>query len=349
MKIAIIGDNFMRAQAFEKAIRQRIPSYNDVSMDIKAIELTFPDEPVTQFLDSPEFSEVKEFQGNPKDIVSFIGDSEALITHTAVLTKSMLDKLPNLRFVGVSRGGPVNVDHIALANRGIRLVNTPGRNASAVAEFTVGVLIAESRNIAKGHTALMHGTWRGQLYRADIQRLELSRMTVGLIGYSHIGKRVADLLSAFGCKLLFCDPYVDLTAEDRKKRIEKVELEELLNRSDAVSLHLRATPETNNMINSERLNQMKTGALLINTARGSLVDEEALAKALASGKLSGAALDTFQNEPLSKESKLLQLDNVLLTPHIAGASITTVEIAAEMLAEELECYRNDQPPINAFG
>ena len=142
------------------------------------------------------------------------GDAEMLVTHLAPLSAGIMDRLPNLKFVAVSRGGPVNIDMKAARERGITVVNTPGRNASAVAEFTIGAILAETRNITRGHDALRRGEWRGDLYRADLTGEELSEMTVGLIGYGEVGRRVVKLLKAFGCRILVSDPYVQLSADD---------------------------------------------------------------------------------------------------------------------------------------
>jgi len=342
LKVAVVGDNFMQSSAFEDALNKKIPT----GLDINSFDLPFPDEPVIQYSGDPAYSEIKEFQGTAEKIVSQAKDAQVLITHVAPLTRSMLDLLPDLKFVGVSRGGPVNVERAELSKRGIRLVNTPGRNASAVAEFTLGVLLAETRNIAYAHEAMKNEIWRGDLYRADVQRKELSSMTVGLIGYSHIGKRVGQLLKAFSTRILVTDPYISLDDADRSYGVEKMELDDLLPQCDAISLHLPATPETQGLFNESVINKMKPGAVLINTSRGSLIDEAALANALKAGHLSGAALDTYQSEPLPKESPLLQLPNLLLTPHIAGASSTTVVIAADMIAEELRRFMANEPALN---
>ncbi|MEM6987551.1 MAG: oxidoreductase, partial [Pseudomonadota bacterium] len=179
-KVAVIGDQFMQSTVFEYALRK----VTSTPLDITSVDLPFPDQPVTQRSDDPAFANIKEFQGTEDAVVSVAQGAHALITHVAPVTRTILDQLPELEFVGVSRGGPVNVDRAELNRRGIRLVNTPGRNASAVAEFTIGVLLSETRNIAYAHEAMKRQHWRGDLYRADVQRKELSSMTVGLIGYS---------------------------------------------------------------------------------------------------------------------------------------------------------------------
>jgi D-3-phosphoglycerate dehydrogenase len=342
MKVAVAGDNFMLASAFSDALQRRVST----SIQINAFDLPFPNKPVVQRSDDPLFAEIREFQGSADRVINAARDAEAFITHVAPLTKHILDELPALKFVGVSRGGPVNVDRSELGRRGIRLVNTPGRNASAVAEFTIGVLLSETRNICYSHASMKQNTWRGDLYRADVQRKELSEMTVGLIGYSHIGKRVGQLLKAFFTRILVADPYITLDESDRQYGIEQLPLEALLPQCDAVSLHLPATAETNGLFGRETLAKMKPGAVLINTSRGSLIDENALAAALQSGHLSGAALDTYQTEPLPGNSPLLALDNVLFTSHIAGASYSTVTIAADMIAEELRRFIDGEPPLN---
>ena len=343
--IAIIGDNFMRADVFESALRGAISA----PFTCAKLDLPFPDEPIVQRSERPELAGLREFQGTPEQVVATATGARILVTHVAPVSRGILRALPDLRMIAVARGGPVNVDVAAVRERGIRLVNTPGRNASAVAEFTVGAIIAETRNIARGHAALVRGTWRGELYRADVQRKELSAMTVGIVGYSAIGTRVAALLRGFGSRILVTDPYTGLEPEDIRHGARMVPLDELLPRSDVVTLHARLTPETRGMIDADALARMKPGAVLINTARGPMVDEHALHDALARGHLSGAVLDTFDIEPLPEGSPLLRLDSVTVTPHIAGASTTTVKVAADMVAREVQRHLASEPAINAVA
>jgi D-3-phosphoglycerate dehydrogenase len=284
--------------------------------------------------------------GTPDQVVALTGDAELLVTHLAPLSAGIMQRLPALRFVAVSRGGPVNIDMNAARDRGILVVNTPGRNASAVAEFAIGAILAQTRNITRGHDSLREGFWRGDLYRADRTGRELSEMTVGVIGYGAIGTRVVRLLKAFGTRILVTDPYVQLSATDRNDGVEHVALERLLAEADVVTLHPRVTTETTGMINAETLGQMKPGATLINTARGPLVDYEALYDALACGHLGGAMLETFAVEPVPADWPLLRLANVTVTPHIAGASVKTVTHAADLAAEEVRRYLAGEPPQN---
>jgi len=315
-------------------------------LSIRAMDLPWPVEPMEHGYAKAGLEGLKEYQGDPETILSFTGEAEILVTHLAPLSASMLARLPALRMIAVSRGGPVNIDLAAAKERGIRVVNTPGRNAGAVAEFTIGAILAETRLIRAGHEALRQGVWRGDLYRADRTGRELSEMTVGVVGYGAIGTRVVRLLKAFGPRILVADPYVQLSAEDRADGVVQTSLETLLAQSDIVTLHARVTAETTGFIGREAFSRMKRGAYLINTARGPLVDYEALHDALASGHLAGAMLETFAIEPPPADWPLLRLPNVTLTPHIAGASRKTITIAAQEIAEEVARYLAGRPPLH---
>lgn len=340
--IAIAGDRFMLPQVF----RDKLVEAAGDGHEIRMLELPWPDVPMEHGYAVEGMDGLKEYLGSADEIVDFIGDAEIFITQLAPLSRGMFERLPGLKFVAVSRGGPVNIDMAAAREAGITVVNTPGRNASAVAEFTIGAILAETRLIRTGHESLRKGEWRGELYRADMTGRELSEMTVGVVGYGNIGTKVVRLLRAFGTKVLVHDPYVQLSAEDRNAGVEHVALDELLSRSDIVTLHPRVSEETRNMANAEAFAKMKAGALFVNTARGPLCDYDALYEALVSGHLGGAMLETFAVEPVPADWPLLQLPNVTLTPHIAGASVRTVTYAAEMAADEVRRYIAGEPPVN---
>jgi D-3-phosphoglycerate dehydrogenase / 2-oxoglutarate reductase len=234
----------------------------------------------------------------------------------------------------------------AARDHGVIVVNTPGRNSSAVAEFTLGAMLAETRKIRVGHEALRRGDWRGDLYRADVTGRELNEMTVGVIGYGNIGTKVVRLLRAFGAQVLVHDPYVQLVPEDAAAGVELVAFDRLLADSDVVTMHARVTAETKHMMNADAFAAMKPGALFINTARGPLCDYDALLAALTNGTLGSAMLETFAVEPVPMDWPLLQLPNVTITPHIAGASVRTVTFAAEQAAEEVRRYIAGEPARN---
>ncbi|MBX2886160.1 MAG: 2-hydroxyacid dehydrogenase [Granulosicoccus sp.] len=341
-EIAIIGDHFMLPDAFE----QSLLAVCDTDINIKKMTQPWPDEPMEHGYAVEGMQGLKEYMGDPDEIVEFIDRSEVLITHLAPISVAMLEKLKQLKFIAVSRGGPVNIDMNATRERGITVVNTPGRNASAVAEFTLGAMLTETRKIRVGHEALRQGQWRGDLYRADTTGRELNELTIGVIGYGDIGKRVVKLLTAFGATVLVADPYVQLSADDMANGVKLLELGKLLEQSDVVTMHARVTEETEQMMNRETFDKMKPGSLFINTARGPLVDYDALFDALQTGHLGSAMLETFAVEPVPPDWPLLQLPNVTLTPHIAGASVKTVTYAADQAAMEVNRYLNGLEPIN---
>ncbi|MGJ4945540.1 2-hydroxyacid dehydrogenase [Bradyrhizobium sp. HKCCYLS1011] len=340
--IAIVGDRFMLPSVFA----ERITSACGNDIEIRMLEQPWPDEPMEHGYAGSKLDGLKEFMGDPDDVVDFIGNASMLVTHLAPISRSMLQRLPNLKFIAVSRGGPVNIDMQAARDHEVLVVNTPGRNASAVAEFTIGAILAETRLIRSGHESLRGREWRGDLYRADRTGRELSEMTVGIVGYGAIGTRVVKLLKAFGCRILVADPYVQLSAQDRNDGVEHVALPDLLARADVITLHARVTPETTGFIDRDAFARIRPGAFLINTARGPLVDYDALYDALSSGRVGGAMLDTFAVEPVPPDWPLLQLPNVTLTPHIAGASVRTVTFAADQAAEEVRRFLAGEPPLN---
>ena len=341
-RIAVIGDQFMKASAFTDALA-RVPG---LDADVRTMELPWPDQPMRHGYVDGGLPGLREYMGEPDEIVRFVDGAEILINHLAPINGDILDRLPALKLIAVSRGGPVNIDVAACKARKVKLVNTPGRNSSAVAEFTIAAILAETRLIRAGHESLRQGVWRGDLYRFDKIDAELSEMTVGLIGYGHIGTKVVRLLKPFGCRILVCDPYVPLSAEDREDDVEQVDLDALLKRSDVVSLHARVTEETKSFLAAPQFARMKPGAYFINTARGPMVNYDDLYQALKSRHIRGAMLETFWLEPPPPDSPLLKLDNVTLTPHIAGASTTTVRIAARMIAEEIRRHGAGEPPLN---
>ena len=342
IEVAIIGDRFMRSEVFADALTAACGG----RVTCRGLDFPWPDEPMEHGYAVPGLEGLKEYFGTPEQVIDHLGEAPVLVTHLAPMSASVFEVAPALALLAVSRGGPVNVDMKAAAAHGVTVVNTPGRNASAVAEFTIGAIIAQTRNITRGHDALRRGEYRGDLYRADATGDELSDLTVGVIGYGNVGSRVVRLLRAFGGPILVCDPYVQLSPHDAQAGVRHVTLERLLAESDVVTLHPRVTDETRAMIGAEALRAMKPGAVLINTARGPLMDYDALHHALTQGTLRGAMLETFAVEPPPADTPLLALPNVTLTPHIAGASLKTVRIAAEMAAEEIRRWIAGEPPLN---
>ncbi len=341
-QVAIIGDRFMLPEVFEEKI---LVACNG-QVVTRTRKDSWPDEPMEHGYAVEGMNGLKEYFGSADGVVEFVGEAEILVTQLAPMSRSMLERLPGLKMIVVSRGGPVNIDMVAAREYNVLVVNTPGRNASAVAEFTIGAILAETRKIREGHEALRAGDWRGNLYRADMTGRELNEMTVGVIGYGNIGTKVVKLLRAFGCRILVNDPYVQLDPEDLSHGVELVSFEGLLADSDVVTVHPRVTDETRGMMDVDAFAKMKPDSLFVNTARGPLCDYEALHEALSNGVIGSAMLETFGVEPVPEDWPLLQLPNVTLTPHIAGASVKTVTYAAEQAAEEVYRYLSGEPPRN---
>lgn len=339
---AIIGDHFMLPEAFADALTARCGA----AVAPRGMRLDWPDTP---FIGTGEgdFAGLREFLGDPEEIVDFVGAAAVLITHLAPVTAAMLARLPKLALIAVCRGGPVNIDMQAARARGVAVVNTPGRNASAVAEFTIGAILAQTRLITEGHDGLRAGRWRGDLYRADRMGAELCEMTVGVVGYGQIGRRVVGLLKPFGPRILVADPYATLAEQDAADGVRLADLDTVIAAADVLTLHPRVTPETTNMLSASRIAAMKRGAYVVNTTRGAIIDYPAMVRALEHGHLRGAALDTFDIEPPPAGSVLTALANVTMTPHIAGASQRTITVSAEGIAEEVRRFLDGAAPLNA--
>ena len=322
------GDLFITNDVLQAALEGAFRG-SGVAFEYTFLTDDWPVEPVK------ENDEVREFVGLEEDIIAEVGDVEMIVTHTAPITKKVIGAAKRLKVVGAARGGPVNINIAACTARGIPVFYAPGRNSGAVAEFTIGLMLAETRNIARAHVSLMQERrWRGDLYVFEKVGLELSHAVVGIVGFGAIGRKVAHLAKSFGARTLVYDPYVPpekLSAAGH----EAASLEELLQNSDIVTLHARLTPETRGMLGERELGLMKKTAFLINTARGELVQHEHLYAALRDKRIAGAALDVFEAEPPPAGSPLYELENVTVTTHLAGASIQAAEIGANVMAGEL--------------
>ncbi len=340
--VAIIGDHFMRPNFFLDAFDR----LEGVNLRYRTQELDWPDTPMVHDVAGGELAGLKEFLGDPDELLPFIDGADVLVNRLAPVNSGMLARLPQLKLIAVARGRALNIDMAACRAHGIPVVTVPGISASAVAEFTIGAILAETRLITRGHTAWFQGDWRVDLQRAETTGDELPAQTVGIVGYGHIGTRVVRLLKPFGCEVLVCDPYVGLAAEDVADGVRQVDLDTVLRCSDVVSVHARLHAEATGLIGAQEFARMKDDVIFINTACGPLVDYDALYQGLTSGKVRSAFLDTFSQEPPALDWPLLALPNVTVTPHIAGASLTAVRIAARMVAEELRRFIAGEPLLN---
>jgi D-3-phosphoglycerate dehydrogenase len=335
MRVLIIANRFITADVWRQALRENV---RGPVLDIDVMETEWPDVPFTSN------SEIGEFQGPEDAIAARAGAAEAILTHHGPVSKKIIEAAPALRLIGCARTGATNVNTAEATKRGIPVLYSPGHNSPSVAEFTIALMLALIKRIPLAHQCLRQGVWRGDLYRYDMGNQNLSRMTVGLIGFGAIGRIVHDLLRHFGSRVLVHDPFVQ-PAEG----LELVPLEELLRSSDIVSLHARVTPQTRGMMGAPQFALMKPGSFFLNTARGPLVDYEALYDALAGGHLAGAALDCFDREPPAAGDRLLALENVVLTPHIAGASKLTAHRAAGAVAQDVQRLLQGRQPLSCMN
>jgi phosphoglycerate dehydrogenase-like enzyme len=253
-------------------------------------------------------------------------------------TARVLEASPQLKVISRTGVGYDAIDVKAATKRGIVVCNTPGVNRHAVAEWTFALLLACARRM-KANLAEVHG---GGWTRHE--GMDLAGKTLGIVGLGTIGKEMAQRASAFEMRILACDVVRDSQFAEAH-RVAFVSLEELLRESDFVSLHTLLNDKTRHLINAERISLMKPTAFLINTARGGVVDTEALCRALAEKRIAGAALDVFEGEPLRADSPLRTMDNVYLSPHVAGVSTDARYLSGTAAAENLiSALKGERPP-----
>jgi len=338
MKVAILGDLFVTNEvlqaAFEGAFRKTERTFEYVYLTD-----TWPVTPVMKT------EEISEFVGDEEEVCGVVGEAEVILTHTAPITKRVIEKASSLKIIGAARGWPVNINWNACSSHGVPVLYAPGRNSTAVAEFTVGLMLSQSRNITRSHVSLMvERRWRGDLYTYDVVGKELGSSTIGLIGAGAIGSKVARILHAFDSRILVYDPRLD-GEQIKAMGAEPADLETLLKTADFISLHARLTKETEGMIGKREISLMKRNAYIVNTARSELINYDELYAALKEKRIAGAALDVFEAEPPPEGSPVYKLDNVTATSHLAGSSIQAAEIGAKVLCEGVHDFLvNGIPP-----
>ena len=325
MKIIGIGDFFIPAEFIDKGFA----SFKNEGYDVSTISWNLKDVEEFQHINLLVEQGGSEVYDVPQDILDKIKDADIIITQFCPMSKKVIDNCPNLKAIGVLRGGIENINKTYASEKGILVFNTPGRNATAVADFTVGMLLSEVRNIAKAHAEMKKGNWVHDFANASYV-MDLEGKTAGIIGYGNIGAKVAKRLKAFGVEVIAYDPYY------KGDEVKLVDLPTLMKESDFVLVHYRLTEETKHMINKELIGMMKPTAYLINTARSGLVDEKALADALNNHKIFGAALDVFDLEPPGADYPLVKCDNVTITPHLAGSTKDAFLNSPLLLANEMK-------------
>ena len=246
----------------------------------------------------------------------------------------MLKQLDQLKVICVHGAGYDQIDVNSAEKLGICVLNTPGANANAVIELTIGLMLALQRNL---YNSMFAFKYEHNWTKAKCLGQELNGKTLGLFGFGKIGGGVAQRALALKMRVKVYDPYINSSIG-----MENVELcgnlDDMLGESHIISLHAPLTPQTQHIINRETFSKMRDGALLVNTSRGGLVNEQDLYEAIVKGKIGGAALDVFESEPISSDSQLYKLKNIIITPHVGGSTVEALENVAEMASEEIKTY-----------
>lgn len=334
-KVVIVGDTFVSVETLKEAVmKMGLPE----PLTICSFEWRAEDSP-------------KEFQRNlkliedlgpeaveaPAGISCELADADYLFVHLAPVNRQMLSEAKQLKLIGTCRGGVEHIDVELAKEQDIPIIHVI-RNAEPVADYTMGLIYAVTRNIALSHSSVMNGVWQKQ-FPNDPYRTTLSDQIVGLVGMGHIGKMVAQRLNALGVRVLAYDPFAD------QERILSsgiavtfVSLEELFKTADIISLHMRVTAETENLIDEQLLNLMKPSSYLINTARAGILVKDDFFKALKERRIAGAAIDVVWEEPMSLDDPLLHLDNLVITSHIAGDTVDAIPNSPFLLAHTVAEY-----------
>jgi D-3-phosphoglycerate dehydrogenase len=280
----------------------------------------------------------------PQGLAAALADADALVVRSAVQAdEALMEHAPKLRVIGRAGVGVDNIDADAATRRSIVVMNTPGANAVAVAELTIGLMLALARKLPAANASMHAGKWE----KKNLQGMELRGKTLGILGLGRIGLAVAKRAKGFDMQIIGSDPFVP-AAMAEENGVKLVSVEELIASSDYLTLHVSLTPQTTGIINSKTLAAMKKGVRIINCARGELIDDAALVEALKSGKAAGAALDVFTEEP-PKNSPYFGLDNVILTPHVAGTTGEAQEAVGVQIATQVCEYLKTGVAKNAVN
>jgi D-3-phosphoglycerate dehydrogenase len=346
IKIIIIPDKYLSEDEWRKAFMNKLGNL------LNRVEISFRElkEEYDGWSGRAEYKGIREYSGNPSEVANLAKDAEILVVQFAPVSKEVFDMAKKLKLVACNRSTPMNIDVKAATEKNIPVIYAPGRNADSVADFTIGLLLAEVRHIARAFEAVRNGTYPScrESWRKSIP--ELKDKIIGIVGFGKIGRKVAERAKGFGMKIVAYDPFVP---EEIMKEYgaEKVDLNTLLQMSDFVTIHVRLTPETVNLIGEKELNLMKKTAFLVNTSRGEIIDEDALYNALVENKIAGAALDVFTHEPIYKKPnfKFLHLNNITFTPHIAGPSDEMFYRGACIIAEDIARFLRGEKMENILN
>jgi D-3-phosphoglycerate dehydrogenase len=335
MKILVVGDSFVPVAVFKRGFE-----HLETEHEVTYVQL---DESLPARTATESGKRIREYLGSPDEVAAHVGDSDILVVHGAPVTDEVLAAGRELKLICCARGGPVNVDVKAATARRLPVVNTPGKNAEAVADQTIAFMVMLARGFPRAQRFLADGGMLGESAYEGAPFLghELGGHELGLVGYGNVGRRVSRRALAFGMTVSVYDPFIQI---DEAAAVSQVPgLPDLLLSADFVSLHVRTTPGTENLFSAPEFARMKKGAYFINTARETLVDEAALDAALSSGHLAGAALDVVRPRTGHDPHPLLRHENVVITPHIGGATYETLLRGVTMVADEISRFTSGSP------
>lgn len=295
-----------------------------------------------QLVASEELNVHPKSKITPEELDKLLPEVNGLIIRSATkVTKELLEKAPNLKLVIRAGAGTDNIDKLACQEKGVKVENTPGANSNSAAEHAIAMMMTVLRKTAYAHSSMKEGKWEKALFTGN----ELWKKKVGFVGFGRIAELAAKRISGFEPEVSFYDPFVESSELEYVSKAET--LEEIFQNSDIITLHLPLMEKTKNLITKKYLEMMKPNAILINCARGGIVNEDDLFMILSEGKIRGAGFDVFSSEPLEEHSKLLGLDNLVMTPHL-GASTEEAQIrVGEMAVVQIkEFFLNDGNVIN---
>ena len=290
-----------------------------------------------------EFGELTVYDRTSEDqIISRIGDAEYVYTNKTPISKEAMEACPNLKFIGVLATGYNVVDVKAAGDRGIAVCNVPTYGTMSVAQYSIALLLEVCHHIGHHSRTVMDGKWANSKDWCywDYPLIELEGKSIGIIGFGRIGRQEARIANALGMKVYANDPH---PTEEGRQLAEYLELDELFAKSDIVSLHCNLTKENEGLINKSNIAKMKDGVILINNARGQLVNEQDLADALNSGKVAAAGLDVVSTEPIKADNPLLKAKNCIITPHISWAAKESRQRIMDTSVQNLRCFVAGEP------
>jgi len=333
-RVLVVGDQFIPAADYTAQIARVAAQFPILeSLEVRTISWDLPK------AEQHRLQQVMEWEGAnavaaPPEMLAALEGVHALVVHFAPINADIIAAAPDLRLIAVARAGLENVDHDAASARGIRVSGVQGRNAAAVAELAIGLMLAECRNISRADHSVKTGGWRKEF---PVPMVELGESTIGIIGAGQVAQRLVAKLQGLAGTLLVHDPFVAPEAIEAMGATA-ADFDEVFRSSDFVHIMARLTPETERFVGHSQFKMMKPTAYFINTARSRLVDYDALLHALQSGVIAGAGLDVFDDEPLPADSPWRALDNVTMTTHYGGDTTGTNMTSARLVWEAIASF-----------